>query len=222
MIQPAVPDPPELDEVLWKDFPQVRVAFDIGANCGQTLDRIAGFSTTVVAFEPAEEAVEYLQAHFGDREDIIVEDLALSSVSGGIDLMAAPSKIETGQLVTHGTAGMEWSEDEMANGVIRRVKSFTLDDYLDIGNGEYAHVGFLKIDVEGHELEVLRGATRTLELDAPHMLIEVHSEHLGNEIQKLLEDRYYLDLVRHPHYQVGTLLWRTHFWYRCFPKADIP
>ncbi len=215
MITPAVPDPPELDDILWHGFDIQEYSFDVGANCGQTLDRIKNFSDVVVAFEPAEEAFEYLQSHFAHRMGIVLSDLAVSSHDGTIELMAAPSKISTGQLVTHGTEGMEWSEDEMANGVFRSLQSTTLDTYAEQTD---QWPGFIKIDVEGHEGEVLRGATKVLER-SPQMLIEVHSESLGEFIQNLLQERYYLDLVRHPHYAPGSVLWRTHFWYRCFPRG---
>lgn len=216
MITPAVPDPPELDDVLWRGFEIVDVAYDVGANCGQTLDRIKDFSNKVVAFEPAAEAFEYLQAHYAGREGIVLSDLAVTSHDGTVDLMAAPSKIETGQLVTHGTEGMEWSEDEMANGVVRTLPATSLDRYA-LNSGLWPD--FIKIDVEGHEGEVLRGASQVIAVKQPCMLIEVHSEQLGGFIGELLDSRYYLDLVRHPHYVPGSLLWRTHFWYRAFPKA---
>lgn len=216
MITPAVPDPPELDDILWAGFQPGEVAYDVGANCGQTLDRIKGFSDTVVAFEPAVEAFEYLRAHYGHRMGIVLSDKAVTSHDGTVDLMAAPSKIETGQLVTHGTEGMEWSEDEMDNGVVRTLPAVTIDRFA---LEENLWPDFIKIDVEGHEGEVLRGAMQVLAVKQPQMLIEIHSEQLGEFIQGLLSESYYLDVVRHPHYAPGSLLWRTHFWLRCFPKG---
>lgn len=218
MITPAVPDPPELDDILWKDFDLAGISYDVGANCGQTLDRIGEFSDLVVAFEPAVEAFEYLRAHYGHRMSITLSDLAVTSHDGTVELMAAPSKIETGQLVTHGTEGMEWSEDEMANGVVRTLPATTLDSFA---RNQDLWPDFIKIDVEGHEVEVLRGASDVLKFMNPMMLIEVHSEALGETIKEMLEPTYFLDLVRHPHYQPGSLLWRTHFWYRCFPKTPV-
>lgn len=215
MINPAPPDPPELDGVLWEGFGPSRVSYDVGANCGQTLGRISEFTPgLIVAFEPAAEAYEYLVEHFGDWDAVVLSNLAVSSSVGTVELMAAPSKIETGQLVTHGTAGMEWSDDEMANGVIRVLSSVTLDAY-SMANGVWPD--FIKIDVEGHEGEVLKGATEVLKRGV-ELLIEVHSESLGEFITDLLGDSHRLETVRHPHYEPGSLLWRTHFWLRCFPK----
>ncbi len=217
MITPAVPDPPELDDVLWRGFEIGDVAYDVGANCGQTVDIIHGFNERVVAFEPAEEAYQYLdQLILPSRSSwLTISPLAVSDTREDIELVAAPSKIATGQLVTHGTEGMEWSEEEMRDGEIRVLRATTLDHF----SREYGVPDFIKIDVEGHEGAVLRGAAQLIREYQPQMLIEVHSELLGTEIAAQLGATHYLDLVRHPHYVPGSLLWRTHFWYRAFPKA---
>ena len=53
-----------------------------------------------------------------------------------------------------------------------KVQLRPLDD-LEIEN-----VDFIKIDVEGHEIEVLKGATKTIRESRPVVLIEVKQEHL--------------------------------------------
>ena len=217
MITPAVPDPPEIERVLWEGFSSARISYDIGANCGQTIPKILSFSETVVAFEPAEEAFEYLVATF--LNPIVgLSHLAVSSRTGTVELMAAPSKIATGQLVTHGTEGMEWSADEVENGVVRTLDCITLDDYID---RTHMVPDFVKIDVEGHELDVLLGAEKLINSRPPEMLIEIHSEKLGRDVEAMLRPFYRLETVRHPHYAEGSPLFRTHFWYKCFPKVDI-
>ena len=57
-----------------------------------------------------------------------------------------------------------------------RVPCATLDSF---GLGE---VGFLKIDVEGHELEVLRGASRTLRSKRPNLLVEAEDRHRAGAV----------------------------------------
>lgn len=219
-ITPAVPDPPELDYILWADFgPSIAgevydVSYDVGANCGQTLQKIKSFSETVVAFEPSVESYSYLLKHFTLGEGYRISPQAVSSHVGHVGLVAMPGKIETGQLVTAGTPGMEWSEG-VSDGVMRNLPCITLDWFIETSG---VIPGFVKIDVEGHEMEVLRGASKMIRSEwRPQMLIEVHSEPLGAEIRELLESKYEIATIRHPHYVPGTLLWRTHFWFRCFP-----
>lgn len=51
--------------------------------------------------------------------------------------------------------------------------------------------GFLKIDVDGYEAEVLAGAGRLLSDGKPDILIEVHSQELEQECRKVLETHAY-------------------------------
>ncbi len=212
---PAPPDPPEIEAILWDGFSNGRLAFDIGANAGQTIPILRSRYDLVVALEPAQECIPYLKEHYAS-DSVYIIDQAVSDGPTHIDLTAAPSKISTGQLVTHGTEGMEWSADEMENGEIRTVIATTLDRLSDY----YGRPSFVKIDVEGHELAVLRGGPyTTANKDRPEMLIEIHSEQLGLQIIELLHTGYELEAVRHPHYEEGSTLWKTHFWLRCFPRG---
>jgi hypothetical protein len=49
-----------------------------------------------------------------------------------------------------------------------------LDDIARTMSGE---ISFIKIDVEGHELEVLRGGVQTLKKHRPNLLIEIEDRH---------------------------------------------
>ena len=212
-ITPAVPDPPEIEERLWQGFSDARISFDVGANCGQTLPRIRSFTSgAVVAFEPSEEAFAYLADRFFEEDRYVLCPKAVSIVSGTVSLEAVPGKIETGQLVTAGTPGMEWSPD-LGSGEVRVLECVSLDDYV-------AETGlvpdFIKIDVEGHEGFVISGAVEVLK-HLPELLIEIHSEELGNIIFAQLTEDYKIQAVRHPHYAAESPLWKNHFWFKCFP-----
>lgn len=213
MIRPAPSDPPEIEHILWQGFTPGDLVLDVGANCGQSIPSLKKLSREVWAYEPSVESFEVLNSRYSADPDVTLFSLAVSNENADIELMAAPSKIDTGQLVTHGTRGMEWSDDEMAYGEIRSIEAVTLDEHL----GEnLSRVGFIKIDVEGHELFVLQGSSRLIESVRPEMLVEIHSEELGSEIQGLLGRHYNIQVVRHPHYAPDSELWRTHFWLKCF------
>ncbi|MEY2549321.1 MAG: hypothetical protein QOD64_1903, partial [Verrucomicrobiota bacterium] len=71
-------------------------------------------------------------------------------------------------------------------GVIARadeieVETRRIDDY------DLVDVGFIKIDVEGHELAVLAGAANTLARHTPNLLIECNDEHQPNAVTRLGE-----------------------------------
>ena len=64
----------------------------------------------------------------------------------------------------------------------RELKVARLDDF------GITNVGFLKMDVEGHEMEVLKGAAATFRQSRPIALIEVQDRNLQNV------DSWFLDL----------------------------
>lgn len=53
----------------------------------------------------------------------------------------------------------------------------------------------VKIDAEGSELDILRGAERLLRDHHPRLIIEVHSMHLEKACQRLLENASYKPIV---------------------------
>jgi FkbM family methyltransferase len=213
-ILPSSSDPDEIEDFLWEGFSHTgKVAYDVGSNAGQLFHRIQKIALEIHGFEPAIESYEYLEHHFGHRTGFFMNNLAVSSFDGPIRL-AETSRIETGQLVTAGTEGMDWSQ-EAAEAPLRTVQATTLDRYAR-ETGRWPD--FLKIDVEGHEWEVIKGAVGVIAIQHPEMLIEIHSEKLGEQISDFLQKmKYRLDTVRHPHYDVGSTLWKSHFWLKAFP-----
>ncbi len=211
-IRPAPIDPPEIHRRLWDGFIG-EVGWDIGANCGQTLPEMSRRFTYVAAFEPAIECHDHLATWVG-RPGVRICDYAISDVDGDIDLAALPDKIDTGQLVSPGTHGMEWNPD-VPDAVARTVTARRIDT---LAAGEIPAPNFCKIDVEGHEGRVLDGATRVIAQHRPAFLIEFHSPELYDYCtQVLTEADYRIETVRHPHYPTGSAMWGQHGWLKAFP-----
>ena len=74
-----------------------------------------------------------------------------------------------------------------------RVKQVKLDDVIPT---LAQHVDFIKIDVEGAELEVLKGASELIKKDKPVMVIETQMENL-REIADFLKNKGYQVYVSH-------------------------
>lgn len=207
-MKPASIDPPEIWHELWQGY-HGTIGWDIGANCGQTLMVMLDRFPHVYAFEPAEECWPYL----ADYPEVTVEHIALTDTDGPVNLIALPDKIDTGQLITAGTHGMEWDPDD-PNGLTRQVPGRTIDSLTQ--DGTHQPPDFCKIDVEGHELKVLFGARRTLAVTRPQLLIEFHTKGLHTSVRQLLETYgYHCHTVRHPHYTPGSDMWFTHGWLKC-------
>lgn len=207
-MKPAAIDPPEIWATLWNGF-EGDIGWDIGANCGQTVPIMLENFNQVIAFEPAEECWPYLETFVGN---VAWLPIALSDRDDHIDLVALPDKIDTGQLVTAGTTGMEW-DPRRPDAALRTVISRTVDSLI---SERALHApDFMKIDTEGHELRVLFGARQTLAVHRPDMLIEFHSPELHDSCQALLEQYgYQCQTIRHPLYRPGSPMWLQHGWLR--------
>jgi FkbM family methyltransferase len=147
---------------------------DIGANKGSYLywlRRAVGGAGTVLAFEPQPTLAGYLRAitqAFG-WTNVRVLELALSS-SPGRKLLHVP-----GATVSP-SASLESSALRETTGIMLECRAATLDRVL--AEERVGPLRFAKVDVEGHELEVFRGAEETLRRDRPFLLFECEERHL--------------------------------------------
>jgi FkbM family methyltransferase len=155
---------------------------DIGANHGVYSYFMVRHFDRVVAFEPQAACLDTLRSWAHGRVE--VRQVALSDHRGEGQL-AVP--VKSGVPLT-GYARL----DAPVDGVTSRlqVPVERLDDQaLD-------NVRFIKIDVEGHELFVLRGAEQLLERDHPVLLVEIEQRHLDGglsvaDVAGYLTDRGY-------------------------------
>ena len=136
------------------------VFFDVGANVGfYTLlaARAVGPTGRVVAFEPHPENVAALERNvlLNGFENVVVVPKA---ASGG----AGRALLEAGNRATAKLGAPRGLE----------VETIALDDFVTAHPDLRPAV--VKIDVEGHELDVLEGFRRTLEQSAPILLCEMH------------------------------------------------
>lgn len=68
------------------------------------------------------------------------------------------------------------------------IKGVTIDSYVDTMG---VPVGLIKVDVEGHEPEVLRGAFNTIEKDRPYVFFEAISKEPSATGVKIMQDHGY-------------------------------
>jgi len=72
----------------------------------------------------------------------------------------------------------------------------TLDAVVSRHVDSDGRILLIKIDVEGNELSVLKGAAHTLEHHHPHLFVEVCRPELKNDLDRYLAERHYLPISR--------------------------
>lgn len=159
------------------------LALDIGANNGQMsslMRRCAGPRGKVIAIEPHPELFAELQQtvrepqHPASLAPVELHQVALSDREGEAVLDVGPSWHENRGLskIVSDSTSFATAAVQASPGRALRVRTTTLDLLLDAAreasstgaqSSSAARVGVCKIDVEGHELQVFRGAARLLD-----------------------------------------------------------
>jgi FkbM family methyltransferase len=133
-------------------LPQGALCFDVGANTGQKSEAMlrAG-AARVVAFEPNPAVVPELRARCGHWQNWTLVEAALGSAAGFATLYARE---------LHGQSGLlaQWEASRIT--ATYDVPVLTLDAAIRY----FGRPFYCKIDVEGWELEVLKGLTESLPL----------------------------------------------------------
>ncbi len=155
-----------------------RVSLDIGADAGEFAIAMLGSSRSVLAFEPRPAQARALAAMFGAAGvPVHVQAVALSDETGLTTMRVIESAPGRSTIDDDNTL----SDTDGSRVDTIEVQIMRLDD-LHIDN-----VGFVKIDVEGHELAVLRGAADTLKRNRPTLLIEAEERHHPRAVAEINE-----------------------------------
>ncbi|MPZ36608.1 MAG: FkbM family methyltransferase [Rhizobiales bacterium] len=134
------------------------LVFDIGAHVG---DRIASFrrlGARVVAVEPQPALARTLKLLYGRDRLVVVEALAVGRAAGSVDLkvnLDNPTVSSASDAFIKAARGAPGWEGQHWTKTVA-VPVTTLDDLID----RQGLPSFIKLDVEGFEVEVLNGLTR--------------------------------------------------------------
>ena len=129
------------------------VVFDVGAHLGQTtLHFHKKFKNAHIhSFEPVAQNFHKLARNIGNRDRLFVNEIALGSSVGTAFVNEGDSDL-THSIST--SSPSDKTED------VQEVAVETIDWYVD--REKINEIGLLKIDTEGHEIEVLKGADTTI------------------------------------------------------------
>ena len=153
---------------------------DGGANVGYTsclmLDCLKG-KGRLLSYEPLPELFEVLKKNLDDGNQIAEPYMLALSDKVGSAVITLPSSFNSND----GVATLEGKEIQ---GNKITVSTVTIDS-LNLN----AKVRLMKLDVEGHELSVLKGAIKTLDRDVFDYIIYEDLAGAGGETLKFLESR---------------------------------
>jgi len=163
---------------LSQSIPKGGVFVDLGAHVGYYSLKAAamvGPSGRVLADEPNPETLRKLRANIRESgaAQVVVEPVACSDSEGVVDFFASPRE---------NTSASSMSKVNAAQGnsvsATYRVRTRRLDDI--VRESGVTRVDVIKIDVEGAELLVLKGAGETLDRYHPVVEVELIDEQLAS------------------------------------------
>lgn len=171
-----------VQDYLQKQLRSGCVFYDVGANFGFYSLLAARQGAQVFAFEPDVQIAKSLERHarlnfLNARVEII--RAAVYSVTGSIAL--EPASCQRGHGNAHVGVALVPSHPTVS------VPCTTLDDFAR----KHVAPDVVKIDVEGAESEVLKGAEKVFAVSRPHLLCEVHDPVNASFVEAWLEHRDY-------------------------------
>ena len=182
----------------------LKKVIDIGAHKGEFLENIISINKKmkVYSFEPQSKIFSNLKNSFTTKKNIFIYNLAISNVNKkqklNINIKTSTSTFSNYNESSYWKkikdfliAGL--NKSSIVNSEL--VQSITLDKFCK--KNDIKKIDLLKIDTEGHEFEVLSGATNLLKKDIRYILIEFHFSKIYKnynkiKIEKLLKKNNYI------------------------------
>jgi FkbM family methyltransferase len=161
-----------------------RAAVDVGAHVGSYTARLAQIVPRVFAFEPDPEMAGLLRR--AAPGNVVVSTDAVSDTAGWktfrVPVQAGLVSVTLGSL----------ENNDSSSTIERQVRTTTLDQLAD------EDIGFIKVDVEGHEAQVLAGGREVLRRRRPVFLLEANdAEHVAR-LTEFFADCDYAGFFVHP------------------------
>ncbi len=160
------------------------ILFDVGANLGNyaLYSKNINSAISIHCFEPVNSTFSKLVENL-KHLNVITNNQALSNTSGIAKIFVYSDLCESNSIDHHPHLDSNFQSKEETISVI------TLDDYCK--KHQITYISFLKIDVEGHEVQVLEGAKENI-LNKTINVIQFEYNKLWKNTQNKLEDAFNL------------------------------
>ena len=173
------------------------VCIDGGANHGVFTVEMARRAAKVISVEPQPLMAELIMANVAINElghKVIMHHGGLGAENTTINI----PMLNYSEVNNYGAYSLDM---EAPNDHKFPIPIKTIDQLIKDHN--LKKVDFIKLDVEGMELDVLKGAIDTIDLNRPVMLVECDKEDSGSAVLEYIDDLDY-DM-----YWLRTLLWQN-------------
>ena len=154
------------------------VFVDIGAHIGSYAIPIAKNAQKVIAFEPNKDSFDLLTKNIALNHltNIEAHNIAVSKKRGAVSFIYGHESIYSMIMDSDQSTNVEVTENAKPNNNnIHLVNTTDLDSALS----KEDRVDWIKIDVEGHEVDALEGAIQTIRIHKPKIIIEIWPKNMA-------------------------------------------
>lgn len=170
-----------IQRVLRRHLRRGETFYDVGANAGFFMlvaARIVGPQGRCVAFDPSPE-----------NHASVVEQLGLNRLSNCQAACTAIGARDGTAVLSSEFPGA--STAHLGKSAVGELQSEVTVTTLDAARAQFGEPDFIKMDIEGAEVDALRGARRVLAETRPNWLIELHGAECQRSVEQILSGAGY-------------------------------
>jgi FkbM family methyltransferase len=185
---------------------------DVGANMGEFTDFFKTFKySKIFSFELCPSTANFLKDKYKNSPNIIIKNCAVYDRDGFVPYYEGKAH------TCHNVIGHDM--DFQANAEIGQIESRRLDTFFEFFRlGKRTPINLMKIDVEGAELQVLKGL-QGISSNIDNILIECHLDKDWPEVRSLLTS---MDFVCSNFYDDSSITPDSPRPYQCFCQRMTP
>ena len=169
------------------------LVFDVGANMGNRVEIFLQLRTRVVAVEPQAECQDHLVKVFGDKIQLIRQGLGekveqLTMYLSDVNTISSLSEEWIASVKESRFSGHQWNKTAT-------IEITTLDNVI----ATYGLPDFCKIDVEGYEVQVLKGLSQPI----PYLSLEYTVPEQSHRLRECVDLCNKLSAAYQYNYSIG-------------------
>jgi len=170
------------------------ILFDVGANIGDytlLLKEVFGINSMVYSFEPAKNTFHELETNLTGQVNVRLCNFGMGEEQARLTLYSTPASSGLTSLYHRRLDHYNIQMDQAEEVDIRTVDDFCNENLI-------SHIHLLKLDVEGHEIKVLKGASNMINSGKIDFIqfefggTDIDSRVFFRDFYYLLKDRYEL------------------------------